>query len=318
MQNQNGVKVFCTDGSDVDGDILIGADGAYSAVRQSLYKNLAAKNYPLPKSDTAPLRFDQFCLLGITKPMGTKYPEIANATETYMGITNASEKPYITYVRILKGGRIAWTLCGDLLDKEEHDQENSFRFSEWGVESIEGIRKDIDSIPTPMGENMANLIDNTEYVSKIMLEDKLFETWYEGRTCLIGDAAHKLVPAAGQGANQSILDAICLANLLHELPSPSPSDIEKVFKKFHEIRYPTAKKAMEGSAGMQRLLGTRGFAGNLMRWIALNLPSVLTQKAVDAMNSGRPILNFVDPIPLRGIVPDTSLPHHLTSETTTV
>ncbi|KAG0260417.1 hypothetical protein DFQ27_003533 [Actinomortierella ambigua] len=314
LQNENGAKVFCSDGTDFDADILIGADGAYSAVRQSLYKNLALKNYPLPKSDTDPLRFDQFGLLGITKPLDDVYPELKNATKTHMCIIIASEKPYIAYVRKLKGGRIGWTLCGELLDAELHEQDNSFRFSDWEGESIENIRKDIDSLLTPLGETMANLIENTECISKVMLEDKLFITWHSGRTCLIGDAAHKLVPAAGQGANQSILDAICMANLLHEMPSKSSTDIERVFEKFYAIRFPTAKKAIEGSARLSSLISKRGFIGNTLRSIVLNLPGAITQKAVDAINSGRPILNYVDPIPVQGTVPNTSLPHHLSTD----
>ncbi|KAG0237453.1 hypothetical protein BGW41_008395 [Actinomortierella wolfii] len=308
-QNENGVKIFCTDGSSYDADILIGADGAYSAVRQSLYQNLAKKTNSLPPSDTAPLRFDQFCILGITKPLDHRYPELKNAQVTPLHMTMASEQAYTVGVHILKGGRIGWSLKGVLLDKEEYSQENSFRFSEWNTETIEAYRKDIDGIPTTIGENLGNLIDNTEYISNVMIEDKLFETWYDGRICLIGDAAHKMVPAAGQGANQAILDAICIANLLHEMSSPSSEDIEKVFKRYYDIRYPTVKKAISGSAGLGSLFEVKGFFGNLLRKFVLSLPTAITQKALDAMNSGRPLLNFVDPIPLRGSVPNTCSPY---------
>lgn len=42
------------------------------------------------------------------------------------------------------------------------------------------------------------------------------QRWSEGRITLLGDAAHGMVPHHGQGANQSIEDAIVLADLLIE------------------------------------------------------------------------------------------------------
>jgi hypothetical protein len=39
----------------------VGADGAYSAVRQIIYKDLAEKG-KLPANDAKPLTFDQHCL----------------------------------------------------------------------------------------------------------------------------------------------------------------------------------------------------------------------------------------------------------------
>lgn len=42
--------------------------------------------------------------------------------------------------------------------------------------------------------------------------------WSRGRVTLMGDAAHALVPHHGQGANQSVEDAIVLADQLREQP----------------------------------------------------------------------------------------------------
>ena len=44
-----------------------------------------------------------------------------------------------------------------------------------------------------MGE-IGDLFDKTpkEAISKIVLEERVFETWKHGRTVLIGDAAHKV------------------------------------------------------------------------------------------------------------------------------
>ena len=39
-------------------------------------------------------------------------------------------------------------------------------------------------------------------------------TWTKGRLTLLGDAAHPMLPHAGQGANQAIEDAVALATVL--------------------------------------------------------------------------------------------------------
>jgi len=47
-------------------------------------------------------------------------------------------------------------------------------------------------IKAPFGLTVGELIDVTpkETISKVMLEEKLFETWHHGRTVLLGDGKH--------------------------------------------------------------------------------------------------------------------------------
>ncbi|KAF8955142.1 hypothetical protein BGZ46_002718, partial [Entomortierella lignicola] len=68
QQNVGEVIVHCSDKSVHHADLLIGADGAYSAVRQCLYSDLDAKGL-LPKQDTLPMDYKYDCLVGVTKPM---------------------------------------------------------------------------------------------------------------------------------------------------------------------------------------------------------------------------------------------------------
>lgn len=50
------------------GDILVGADGAYSSVRKGLYESLK-KEGRLPESDHEDLKFRCICLVGQTEPL---------------------------------------------------------------------------------------------------------------------------------------------------------------------------------------------------------------------------------------------------------
>jgi len=68
------VTVHCADGSSYKADILIGADGTYSSVRQSLYKTLDEKGM-LPQEDAKELEVGFTCIVGCTRPMDPeKYP----------------------------------------------------------------------------------------------------------------------------------------------------------------------------------------------------------------------------------------------------
>lgn len=68
MQNKEGVMIRCADGTTYHGDILVGADGAYSGVRQHLYKTLHEQN-ALPPSDAKDLSKGYICMVGTTDPM---------------------------------------------------------------------------------------------------------------------------------------------------------------------------------------------------------------------------------------------------------
>ncbi|KAF9978034.1 hypothetical protein BGZ73_003961 [Actinomortierella ambigua] len=309
--NRNAQGVMCrfADQTTIHGSILVGADGAYSAVRQSLYKNMKLKNLHVSESDTAPLKFDQFGILGITEPIVGLPKEVEGSEGGWM-ITLLPEKETdcFVYVIRLSGGRLGWRIGGKVLSGNMKDQEN-FRQSDWDVESIEDIKHELNDCPAPLVGKVSVLFENTKLISRVMLEEKHFDTWYEGRTVLIGDACHKMLPAGGQGANQTIMDAICIANLLQELPKDSVEDITKAFQRYYEIRAPNARKTTINSARFGHLLSSAGFVANLKRRIFFNyVPASVRLKGTDAILASKPILNYMPPIPMKGIIPDKSLP----------
>lgn len=58
--------------------------------------------------------------------------------------------------------------------------------------------KEVRDFVLPGGCTLGEFIDQTpkEFTSKVMLEEKLFDTWFSGRTVLLGDSAHKMHPSA--------------------------------------------------------------------------------------------------------------------------
>ncbi|KAG0260946.1 hypothetical protein DFQ27_003270 [Actinomortierella ambigua] len=307
VQDSEGVTVRCADGTTVHGDIVIGADGAYSAVRQSLYETMKKNGAVLKKSETSPLRFDQFSILGTTEKIDHLYKFPEDECKMYNILPSTQEDIY-AYTMVFEDGRLGWRLSGPSLARHIKDEAN-FRFSDWDSESIDDLKRHLSDAPAPIVGTVGKLFEHTESISRILIEDRFYETWWHERTLLIGDACHKVVPAAGQGANQSILDCICLANLLYELPSRDGKDIEKVFTKFYELRAPQARKAVSGSKRLGQLVGAHSFIGTALRTFVLKLMSgSLNVKSLDAMYAGRPILNYLPQIPLKGSLPDNSKP----------
>ena len=72
--------------------------------------------------------------------------------------------------------------------------------------------------------------------------------WTQGRLCLLGDAAHAMLPHMGQGANQAFEDAMALATLLRGVSSV---DVPEALTRYEAIR-------RNRTARIQRLSRTNG------------------------------------------------------------
>jgi salicylate hydroxylase len=75
----------------------------------------------------------------------------------------------------------------------------------------------------------------------------LTENWGRGRIQLIGDAAHAMLPNAGQGACQAFEDGYILARWLTVEPDPV-----KAFAQFRRVRIPRVHAVQRISAANAR------------------------------------------------------------------
>lgn len=65
-------------------------------------------------------------------------------------------------------------------------------------------------------------------------------TYYKGRLCLLGDAAHATTPHQGAGAGMCIEDSYVLANLIKD--ANNVDDLERAFKAFDYTRRERTQK----------------------------------------------------------------------------
>ncbi|KAF9906864.1 hypothetical protein EC991_000228 [Linnemannia zychae] len=310
VEEDEKVHIQTADNSIYEGDIVVGADGAYSAVRQRMYESLKQAG-KLPKSDQEDLPFHCTCLVGQTKVVDlNEFPEIKEDMSPFFN-TMSGDKPFTWVVFATRQSTITWMVLHHL-DKvsSKAAEEQRFRESdnaEWGPLAAQAMCDETRHFPLPIGTKnftMGDIYDWTpkEQISKVMLEEKVFQTWYSGRRVLLGDACHKLDPSGAHGAVTSMHDAIALANLIYALPSNTTKDIEKSFAEYQKERIPHIMESFKNSQNLA-LFMDRGFAGSLAMWVMQKMPPWLWAIALKKMIVSRPTAGFLREIPNNGTVP---------------
>ncbi|KAF9345121.1 hypothetical protein BGX26_003500, partial [Mortierella sp. AD094] len=282
QEKEGKVFIFCSDNSVYEGDILVGADGAYSGVRQSLYRQLDEQGL-LPKSDQENLSVGYVSMVGVAKPKDPeKYPQLNTNISHFSRVLGDGNRSWGVYSVAEK--RICWSLNIQLSPTQAKD--TFFRNSEWGPESNESMIKEFQDRTCPWGGVMGDLFKDTskDLICKVFLEEKLFKTWYHGRTVLIGDACHKMLPGAGLGAVNAMQDAVVIANCLYSLPYSSAEDITSIFEKYYKERYHRAAKEIERSKTMSKITSGQTWVERSVRYVALNCIPTWLQFLINTKN----------------------------------
>ncbi|KAG0273713.1 hypothetical protein BGZ95_010487 [Linnemannia exigua] len=276
-QGGNGVLIRFSDASEAEGDILVGADGAYSAVRQGLYAKLKKTN-KLPLSDDLPLPFS-----------------------TWSTFTTAQNT--VAYNVVL------------FLDEETSKTNDAFRNSEWGPEAAMAMCEEVKDFPVISGGNkeltLGDLFawSNKEQISKVMLEEKVFKTWYDCRTVLIGDGkTMHFSPSGGAGAANAMHDAIALANRINGLPfHPIADEIEDAFKEYKAERIDWVITAFNSSKTLKNMAG-QSISSMIARTIMRNIPGWLMRRIETRQFCHRPQVAFLPLVEDKGTFPPAHQP----------
>ncbi|KAF9415806.1 hypothetical protein BGZ94_010394 [Podila epigama] len=278
-ETDDGVVVHCSDNSQYKGDILVGADGAYSAVRQQMYKELKKANR-LPPCDDVTLPYSCACLVGQTEVLDPKeFPALAKERcDGNVVLGRDSQCTWITTTT--KKNTVCWMVI-QFLNKDTYKDNDTFRTSEWGPEAAEAFANEVKSFKVPGLRNgqpmtLGDYVDRTPLnnISKVMLEEIVFKTWHSRRAVLIGDACHKMNPSGALGAAHAMLDAVTLANWLSTLNDPTVEQMDTVFRHYRNERHPVAKDAFVSSQKFRMTLGkdlpskmTRTFMRRMPLWM---------------------------------------------------
>ncbi|KAF9082625.1 hypothetical protein BGX27_004443, partial [Mortierella sp. AM989] len=116
---------------------------------------------------------------------------------------------------------------------------------------------------------MGDLIADTpkDCISKAFLEEKVFQTWYHGRTVLVGDAVHKFHTVGGFGAINAFQDSVILANCLYEMKDASSESITSAFEKYYVQRYHRVQAQFDRSHLLSKILSGQKLIERVMRHV---------------------------------------------------
>ncbi|GJJ75061.1 hypothetical protein EMPS_07419 [Entomortierella parvispora] len=304
-QTKSDVTIVCAGGQRHRGALLVGADGAYSAVRKSMYDTLAKAN-KLDPDDLIPMKATHIAILGATESVEhSQYPwahEEKSSMECYLG--ESSKHTWRLFN--IKGAKICWSISFQI-DPTAFDDKEMDQLAEWDRQSFNPDSEKWRDFATKIGCTMADLINltPTDSIAKVMFEEKLFETWHHGRVVLLGDACHKMLPSAGRGALNAMLDSVVVANAIYEMTSFSNLDqIQKGFRGYYLERYPHAASEISSSKQMARVTSGDTWLDKLTRRYVLNLmPKWIHRKNAEDAVRFRPQASFLPQVGSKGSEP---------------
>ncbi|KAF8947925.1 hypothetical protein BGZ47_007321 [Haplosporangium gracile] len=278
------VSVHTSDNGVYERDIVVGADGAYSAVRQRLYAKLKSEG-TLPPEDYDELPFSCTCLIGQTRPLDPEEFPIVNVPDSQFFTVHGHYKPFtLSYLDKQTGKEAA--------QQRFRNNENSC----WGGIPTQSMCDETRDFVLELNDGkkrtMGDLYDLTpkEFISKVMFEEKVFKTWYYRRYVLIGD-----------GAIAAMHDAMALANLIYAMPTRTSENIARIFEEYKSERYPAAVDCYKNSKMMGKLIDS-GFAGTFALFLMTKISQWIWRLVLAQTFKFRPQIGFLEPVAVKGSV----------------
>lgn len=186
------------------GDILIGADGIHSKVRDTLYPHEGPAQWNGLMLWRGAMEWPKFLTgrsMVIAGGMEAKivvYPIALGSREDRM-LTNWAVQVRVSRTGGLPPNKEDWTRPGRFEDLMPH------------------VRK----VQVPHVDAHALIQATPEFWEYPMCDRDPLPHWSHGRVTLLGDAAHPMYPVGSNGASQAILDARALADLLVRAEHPA-------------------------------------------------------------------------------------------------
>ncbi|MCE7079519.1 FAD-dependent monooxygenase [Streptomyces sp. ST2-7A] len=208
-----GVRLLLSGGEEVRGAALVGADGLWSPTRGRM--------------------------LGVRPPLYRGYTSVRGQTD---------RSPFGTRSVVLNGrgaqifvapvgdGKVYWTA------KITADE------GMWPALSRRAAMERLLSLTRAWSGPAADLVRSSDpedlTVTDIHDRDPVRQ-WTDGPVVLVGDAAHPMVPALGQGANLALEDAVVLGSVLGG--KDTLRDMPRAMRRFARLRVPRAERVVLAS-----------------------------------------------------------------------
>ena len=197
--------------ADIEADVLIGADGINSLVRERLW-------------GVEPIREQNLHLVGGYL--------LADGEQPAEGVISHNRDTQGSYTAIRHEGRGGYEWW--VLRAWPHDKPFT-----------EDLKVYAARYAAPFGEPLTSLIADTppEHLQRWPIRDrKPLKQWSRGRVTLLGDAAHPTSPYAAYGAGMSIEDGYFLARELSAVDLTNASQVRAALQAYEDRRKPHTAK----------------------------------------------------------------------------
>lgn len=216
-QDENNVTLHFAENKTTQCDLLIGADGLHSVIRQHLIQ------------DSLPRYAGRLSWRGILPFEHTLLPPNEAILIT------ATEGKNFLIVDIGEGYKF-WS--AGMLSSEA-------RLSETAAETKERVLTEFGNWGQPVPEIIQET-PATDIIEKPIGDRPPIKTWSQGRVTLLGDAAHPMVPSLGQGANTAFEDAYELAKCLSQAVSLEEALLNYENRRIERTQIIQARSAIQG------------------------------------------------------------------------
>jgi salicylate hydroxylase len=215
------VGLTFANGTRRDADLAIGADGIHSLVRRALY------------GDDTPAYTGQMVWRALLP--GSDIPADVLEPSGHVQWLGPGRHFFAYYLR----GR-------EVVNIVTQEDTDAWVDEGW---SIPGNPDNMRASFPNAEPRLATLLSRITHCSKWGLFTRpLTDDWGRGRIALIGDAAHAMLPNAGQGASQSFEDAYVIARWL----AAEPGDPLEALRNFRRVRIPRVHEVQRRSAAIVR------------------------------------------------------------------
>jgi len=225
------------DGSEVEADVIVGADGIHSAVRASLFG---------PDAPRFTGKICWRCLVPVDA--------IPGGLPTMDGTTWLGPHGAVVVYPVRRG---------ELVNVVAHYDNDTWTEESWIRECD---RQEVIDNYAGWHESLMRLFSASERHYKWALYDREpLNQWTKGRVTILGDAAHPMLPYLGQGACQAMEDGCVLAAAL----AATPDDMDGALQLYERLRVPRARRVV-------LMARERGEDNHLVsRWAALKRDALI-------------------------------------------
>lgn len=208
------VTVTFAGGDTASADVVIGADGVHSVVREALF-------------GATPASFSGLVAYRGTVP-AKRVSDIPLVAAKWWG----TDRHLVHY----------WVSAGEELNVVAPVPEPSWEDESW---TAPGSTSDLLNALNGFAEPARRIVGAATVLTRSALYDREpLRQWNIGRVVLLGDAAHPVLPFMAQGAGMALEDAAILARCLHRAPIEAVGD---ALTRYGRARIPRATSVQGGS-----------------------------------------------------------------------